>query len=295
MKRCDTRSSLPLSLLFAVAASGCVNADVFDAVTAERDKLRAEKSNLEQRVEMLESANASLEGSRFALIDEMEDLRQTHESLARDVRHLESAEAHLSESLAAREEELVQREAELASSEQELAMLHGAYEGLVEDLEAELASGRIEIEQLRDGLRLNLSQEIMFESGSANLAHGGGAVVRTVAERLKALPNDIEVRGYTDDVALKGSLPYPSNWELAAARAARVARLLVDAGVSPERLSVVSFGQYAPIASNDTPEGRAKNRRTEIVLKPTAAAMLAEPEPSAEPAPLAEPEPPVAP
>jgi chemotaxis protein MotB len=283
MKRCDTRSSLPLSLLLAVAASGCVNAGRFDAVKAERDKLQAEKSNLEQRVEMLESANASLEGARFALIDEMEDLRQTHESLGRDVQRLERAEAHLSENLAAREVELVQRKAELASSERELAKLRGAYEGLVEDLEAEVASGRIQIEQLRDGLSLNLSQEIMFESGSANLAQGGGAVVRTVAERLQALPNDIEVRGHTDDVALKGSPLYPSNWELAAARAARVARLLVDAGVSPERLSVVSFGQYAPIASNDTPEGRAKNRRIEIALKPTAEAVAAEPEPPVAP------------
>jgi chemotaxis protein MotB len=196
----------------------------------------------------------------------------TRESLTRDVQRLTRSAAQLEENLAARETELASREAELASTEAGLAKLRGTYEGLVSDLEEEVASGQIEIEQLREGLRLNLAQEILFPSGSATLNAGGIEVLRKVAERLRSLPNAVEVQGHTDNVALRPSASYPSNWELAAARSAQVVRLFVDSGVGPERLTVVSFGENAPVASNETPEGRAKNRRIEIRLQPAAEA-----------------------
>jgi chemotaxis protein MotB len=261
----------------------------FNGVKAEREQLKLEKANLEERVAMLEEANASLDSERLRLINGMEDLRETNVSFESDVRRLRQSEAQLSENLSVSEAALAAREQALAAREQELTKLRGAYVGLVEDLESEVAAGQIQIEQLRDGFSLNLSQEVMFESGSANLAPGGAPVLRAVAERVQALPNRVEVHGHTDDVALAGSALYPSNWELAAARSARVVRLLVDFGVSPDRLSVVSFGEHAPIAPNDTPEGRAANRRIEIRLKPAA-----ESAPAAEVAPPAAEEPPAA-
>ena len=95
------------------------------------------------------------------------------------------------------------------------------------------------------------------------------------------------MQGHTDSLAIYGALKarYPTNWELAGARAAGVVRVLEEAGTDPTRLSAVSMGQYQPIASNDTPEGRAENRRIEIRLLLAAA----EPEESAE-QPAAEPE-----
>jgi chemotaxis protein MotB len=198
------------------------------------------------------------------------------EALESDLQRLKRSEAHLKEELAVREEELGEREAGLAK-------LRGTYEGLVSDLEEEVAAGQIEIEQLREGLRLNLAQEILFPSGSASLNAGGIAVLHKVAERLRSLPNGVEVQGHTDNVALRASASYPSNWELAAARSARVVRLFVDAGVSPERLTVVSFGEHAPVASNETPEGRAKNRRIEIRLQPAPEAAPAQAEPPGPP------------
>jgi chemotaxis protein MotB len=248
-------------------------------VSAEREQLLAEKATLEQRVAMLAAENASLQAERLLLIDTMEDMREAEGLLKTDVERLTRTEAKLSESLAA-------REAELALRELELAQLRGTYDGLVADLEEEVASGQIEIEQLREGLRLNLSQEILFPSGSAALNDRGEMVLRKVGERLRSLPNGVEVQGHTDNVALRGSKSYASNWELAAARSARVVRLFVDVGVSPDRLTVVSFGEHAPIASNDTPDGRAKNRRIEIRLQPAsesapAAAPVGEPTPEA--------------
>jgi len=90
-----------------------------------------------------------------------------------------------------------------------------------------------------------------------------------VAARLKELPNLIEVQGHTDNVALKGPR---TNWELAAERSAQVVRLFAKSGVDSTRLTVVSFGEFAPIAPNDTAEGRAKNRRIEIRLAPASGA-----------------------
>ena len=88
-----------------------------------------------------------------------------------------------------------------------------------------------------------------------------------VAERVKAMPNGIVVSGHTDNVAM-ASARFPSNWELAGARASGVVRLLEHGGVASERLSAVSHGETSPRASNDTAAGRTRNRRIEIMLKP---------------------------
>jgi len=276
MKCCNTRCLRLASVLIAAVACGCVTRGTFDEVTAERDLLRKEKSQLEERLAKLEDSGASLEAERLVLIDELEDLRVARESLTQDVQRLTRSEEKLQEELAA-------SEAELASREEGLQELRGTYEGLVSDLESEVAAGQVQIEQLREGLRLNLTQEILFPSGSAQLNAAGTAVLKKVAERLRSLPNDVEVQGHTDNVALRPDASYPSNWELAAARAARVVRLFVDSGVSPERLTAVSFGEYAPVASNDTPEGRAKNRRIEIRLQPVPEAAPAQASPPGQP------------
>ncbi len=85
-----------------------------------------------------------------------------------------------------------------------------------------------------------------------------------MGRRLLELPHSIAVEGHTDNVPV--ARRYPSNWELAAARASSVVRLMIELGVEPERLKVVSRAEFAPIASNDNATGRAKNRRIEIQL-----------------------------
>jgi len=263
MKRCSTRLLLWLSLASLVGTAGCVTRGRFDEVAGERDQLRERTAQLETQLKRLEAANTSFQGERVDLINRLEDLRQAQESLEDDLRSLKRSKEELGAHLAAREAEL--------------GALRGTYDSLVSDLEAEVASGQIQIEQLREGLRLNLAQEILFPSGSAQLNAGGVAVLRKVAERLKALPNRVEVQGHTDNVALLPSARYASNWELAAARSGAVVRLFIDSGLDPTRLEVVSFGEFAPIASNDTPQGRAKNRRIEIRLHPAGEAAPARP------------------
>jgi chemotaxis protein MotB len=114
---------------------------------------------------------------------------------------------------------------------------------------------------------LNLSQNVLFAPGSAQVGPEGRAVLAKVAERVKTIPHRVVVRGHTDDVPID-SERFPSNWELAGARASGVVRILAEDGVDPSRLEAVSRGEFDPVASNDTEEGRAKNRRIEIALIP---------------------------
>ena len=94
-----------------------------------------------------------------------------------------------------------------------------------------------------------------------------------VAQRLQEVPHRIEVRGHTDSRAdqRRAAARYPTNWELAGARAASVVRVLAERGVDPTRWSPVSLGETVPIATNDTPEGRQQNRRIEIRARADAA------------------------
>ena len=131
-------------------------------------------------------------------------------------------------------------------------------------------SGEIQIEQLKEGIRVNVSQDILFASGSAKLDPVGLEVLGRVAKQLETTTHMIEVQGHSDNRGIRGALAkrYPTNWELASARASRVVRLMQEHGVPGERLKVASFASYKPVASNDNAEDRALNRRIEIRLKP---------------------------
>ncbi len=278
MKRSATRSRrCPSAALLPLALAACVSRGAYQEVETERDALTLEKQQLEERITLLEASNESLGVERVSLIDEMETLREAHAVLGHDVKDLRATKAELSENLEA-------REAELAARRQEVEQLRGTYEGLVSDLESEVATGQIEIQQLREGLQLNLTQDVLFASGSAELNEAGRSVLRKVGQRLSQVPHRIEVRGYTDSVPIKGALAarFPSNWELAGARASGVVRFLAEQKVDPTRLVSISHGQFHPIAPNDTPEGRQKNRRIEITLEPEPPAPAAPP--TAEPA-----------
>jgi chemotaxis protein MotB len=262
-RRGIARSLSSALVLLGVLAAGCVTQGSHREVVAERDQLLAEKMQLEERVRRLEASSESLGAERVALLEELDELHEAQASLETDVRRLRKAEAELSETLAARTEAFESRN-------EEVGRLRETYEGLVADLEAEVATGEIEIKQLREGLRLNLTREVLFPSGSAEVNASGRSVLGKVAERVRGIPHDIEVQGHTDDVPIH-SERYPTNWELAGARASRVVRLLEEKGVAPDRLCAISRGEYAPVAPNDSEAGRAKNRRIEITLKPVTA------------------------
>jgi len=144
------------------------------------------------------------------------------------------------------------------------------YEQLVNNLATEVDRQEITIKQMQSGVILNLPEAVLFDSGSAKVKKTGTKVLNKVAKELQDVPYQTIVGGFTDNVPVSKKLAqqFPSNWDLAAARATSVVRLLEENGVPQERLVAVSLGENQPIASNDTPQGRAQNRRIEIRLRP---------------------------
>ncbi len=118
-------------------------------------------------------------------------------------------------------------------------------------------------------LEVEIKSSILYPSGSARLAPAAFPMLEQLAEILAPFPNPIHVEGFTDNVPIH-TATFLSNWELSAARAASVVHLFTDYGVAPERMAAIGYGEFKPIASNNTPEGRAKNRRVVLVIMPGA-------------------------
>ncbi len=143
------------------------------------------------------------------------------------------------------------------------------YNELVSQLSDELQKGQLKVTQYQNMLTVDVAEKIFFASGSAMLKEGGKEVLRKLASALRSYADKyIRVVGHTDNVPVsKGTqATYPTNWELSAIRATNVVRFLQDAGVPPERLIISGRGEYAPVAPNDTPENKQRNRRIEIML-----------------------------
>jgi chemotaxis protein MotB len=137
-------------------------------------------------------------------------------------------------------------------------------------LQSEISADQVEIEQLKDGVRVNMSGALLYGEGAVELTPQGIAALNKVAPQFASGTYEIDVVGNTDNLPIAPAFQgrFPSNWELAGERAAIVVRHLQGQGVDPTRMRAISAGQYHPRASNDTAEGRARNRRTGILLRP---------------------------
>ena len=126
--------------------------------------------------------------------------------------------------------------------------------------------GKLQVKSDATSITITLADNLLFGSGSADLKPGSQEVLRQVADVLKGIPNNIRIEGHTDNIPISNS-EFSSNWELSAARAARVLRFLEEqGGLQPAKLSLAGYADTRPIAGNDTAEGRALNRRADIVI-----------------------------
>lgn len=143
------------------------------------------------------------------------------------------------------------------------------YEALSKQLQGELKADQVKITQLQDQLKLTMVDSILFAEGGWQISRKGEETLDKIVPTLSKLKSGrIVVEGYTDNVPIGPALKarFPSNWELSTARATDVLRYLQAKGVSKNLLAAEGFGDSRPIASNDTPQGRAQNRRVEIVI-----------------------------
>lgn len=114
-------------------------------------------------------------------------------------------------------------------------------------------------------VEIELNSSLLFGSGDAMPSDKAFDIIEKVASILKPFANPVHVEGFTDNLPIR-TAQYPTNWELSSARAASIVRLLAMEGVNPGRMASVGYGEYQPVASNDTAEGRARNRRVVLVI-----------------------------
>ncbi len=239
-----------------VLSAGCVSSGQYKSLQEERDTIV--------------NRNQDLQGQVSAANQKSETLQQEKSVLEQEKTALETDKAALADRLARLAEQGKALGSQLQQNEQEARQQKSTYDGLLASLKKELETGQIQVQQMRDGLSVNVAQEILFASGSAALDKSGIEVLQRVAEQLKQTNYQIVVTGHTDNKPIGTGLVgrYPTNWELAGARAASVVRLFADSGIPATRLLAVSMADTRPVAPNDTAEGRTKNRRIEIRMRP---------------------------
>lgn len=128
-----------------------------------------------------------------------------------------------------------------------------------------IQQGLIDVRKKDDRLEVEINTSILFASGSARIQYEAIPTLRDIARIISRFPNSVRVEGFTDNQPISTPV-FPSNWELSAGRAASVVHLFADEGVDPARLSAIGYGEYHPIASNTTAEGRGRNRRVVIAI-----------------------------
>jgi chemotaxis protein MotB len=155
-------------------------------------------------------------------------------------------------------------------STQQQQKMSAALKKAVEAFKPEVESRYVRMREDERGLVITLSSDVFFETGSAHLKGEMRPVLGKLARVIRNINNFVRIEGHTDNSPLsvnKAKETYRSNWELSSARALNVLHYLADEGdVNPSMLSSVAFGEFRPIEENGTPQGRAYNRRVDIVI-----------------------------
>ncbi|TXC78605.1 OmpA family protein [Luteibaculum oceani] len=228
--------------LIAPMAIGCVSRRNYDNLEAEYLKVR--DTNQELR-------------------SELETTEQQLTAVSKQQQKIEEVAIEKQQELLDREARLEQMEALVREQKQAVAALH---QEVCSALKC-FTPDELKIDVRNGKLYVSLSEQLLFPSGSASVNNRGEEAVTMLAAVLKNSDLEIMVEGHTDDVPIK-TARFQDNWALSVARANAVTRLFVEEGVDPQRVISCGRGEYMPIASNETAEGRQANRRTEIVLAP---------------------------
>ena len=152
-----------------------------------------------------------------------------------------------------------------ARQKQQKEKMKGVAEDLLKAMEPLVKEGQVKVSQSVHGIAIEINASVLFASGQATLEPGSIKALRAVGGVLAKVPNDIQVEGFTDNTPINTSA-FPSNWELSTARASSVVRLLAESGAPTERLVAAGYGEFRPIDTNSTQEGRARNRRVTVMI-----------------------------
>jgi chemotaxis protein MotB len=271
---------LPLFLL-----SACVSSGKHEATLAEMDTMRQSLGSAQEEIDrnqqQIEQTEKELDTARMQNAMAQEEINQNQQQIKNTEQELKSARKQVVTAtnelmiLESRkqdlQEELSESQAQMAtlsSIENETNRRNQIYEKFVDRLKTMIDGGQLTVSIEQGRIVINLPNNVLFKSGSANLNPEGEEALAQIASVLSQFSDRrFQIEGHTDNKPIK-SARFPSNWELSTSRALTVIHLLTDMDVVPENISAAGFGEYRPRADNETEEGRQLNRRIEIVMLP---------------------------
>jgi chemotaxis protein MotB len=237
---------------------------------AQVTQLEAQVVQQQQAVAQAQAALAAARRDLEAVRTESQQWQQRYSEATRTLQETrETLQRVTAEAAAARQQLETQKTQRL----QEMARLQALYERVAQELEEAIQRHQVTLQKGSNRLTIRIGGEALFRPGRVSLRTESRNILDRIVTALQAFPGyQIQVEGHTDNVPIGGRARdrWPTNWELSAARATVVVRYMQQQGIAPEQLTASGFAFYRPVSSNDTPEGRARNRRIEITVFPPA-------------------------
>ena len=236
---------------------------------AEKEKtILTLQKDLEQEGNANEHLTSELASKETSLTELQEQLQGAHSH----IHSLEGEVADTRKELRRLKAKLYTLTGEKALVETEMDQMKSIYESLIADLKEQIEHQEVSIERFKEEISVTFVDRILFDFGKATITLEGGKILNRIGESLQTVKGKrIRVVGHTDDRPIHPDYrdKFPSNWELSSARASAVVWYLQEKiGCNPTSLEAVGRSFYDPIASNETAEGRAKNRRVKIIIAP---------------------------
>jgi chemotaxis protein MotB len=250
--------AVTLSLAVTALGAGCgVDENVYNAAVKDRDEKAAELAKTKASLDA-ETAAHKKESDRAAI------LAKKLAALGQDVSRLETERTDLGGEL----EQAKLRMEELKKAQAQAEARAAQFRKLVTQFKALTDAGKLKVEIRENRMIIALGDKILFDPGKTDLKPEGKDALTQVTAVLKDLANrNFQVAGHTDNAPMK-SAKFRSNWDLSTARAVEVVNFMITSGLDGKRLSAAGYGDQSPVAPNDTPENKARNRRIEITLVP---------------------------
>ncbi len=253
----------------ALLSSGCV---VWKSeLVAKENELSAcrkdaadMKASLSARIAALEKAEADLTAKLAAATALAEKESMELSAAGKENAQLAGEKGNLTASMRKLQGQL----AELVREEQAERDRAALFQKLMNQLKSMIDAGKLQVEIRNGKMVVKLPDNVLFDPGQTRIKSAGKDAIEQLTGVLAAIPNrNFQVAGYTDDTPIR-TARFPSNWYLSTARAVEVVNLMIQDGMPPQRLSAAGYGQYDPVAANDTVEGKAQNRRIEVTVQP---------------------------
>ncbi len=252
-------------------STGCVTKQTHEAALQELDKTR----------DSLKSAEKTIAEQNLQIANSNEVIARNNEEIARSREQIELNKTELSDldlKKAVLQRELDEAQKRLSTAQSQLETMrrieaetkkrNEIYARFVTELQKMIDGGQLTVSIEQGRIVINLPDNVLFATGSARVNADGQEALKQIANVLKEFSDRrFQVEGHTDNVPMK-SARFPSNWELSTARALSVVHLMVQEGVAAENVSAAGFGEFHPRADNESKEGRALNRRIEIIMQP---------------------------